>query len=73
MNDNAVYWKKTHIGSGGPINRPITPNTPNSLIASSSPRVSTSSAINGRSMLLVARKIASINSRLSGCSSMCRI
>jgi len=31
-----------HIGSGGPINRPITPNNP---------------PINGKSMLLVARKI----------------
>ena len=30
--------RTAHIGSGGPINRPITPNKPNSRIAFSSPR-----------------------------------
>jgi len=52
--------RSPHIGSGGPINRPITPNSPNSRITSSSPLVSTISAINGKSMLLAARKIASL-------------
>ena len=64
MNDDAVNLTKSHR-----LRRPDQPSHhakhPNCLITSSSPLVSTISAISGKSMLFVARKIASMNSRLS--------